>query len=56
MIGYKKIKEILDFLRSEEGKRIARKYPNVFVRDSPLNLENLVNLLLFYHKQMIRYL
>ena len=47
MIGYIGIKEILDFLKSEEGKALARRYPNAFVRDSPLNLENLVNLLLF---------
>lgn len=42
-----RIKNILNYVKSENGMKVARMKPNVFVRKSPLSVENLVNLLIF---------
>ena len=42
-----RIKNVLNYVKSEKGIQIARMKPNVFVRNSPLNIENMVNLIIF---------
>lgn len=42
-----KIQKILNFVKTDKGKNIARKSKNAFTRNSPLKLENIINLLLF---------
>lgn len=46
-INYVTIEKILNFLDTIEGLNIARKFPNAFIRKSPLNLKNLVKFLIF---------
>jgi len=42
-----RIKNVLSYIKTESGINIARMKPNTFVRNSPLNIQNLINLLVF---------
>lgn len=44
---YDRIKTVLNYVKTKNGTEIARIRPNTFVRKSPLNIENLVNLIIF---------
>lgn len=50
-----RINNVLNYVKSEKGKQIARMKPNVFVRNSPLNIENMVKLMIFKGEKQIKW-
>ena len=42
-----RIKNVLNYVKNEKWIQSATIKPNAFVRNSPLNIENMVNLIIF---------